>query len=293
MRTVRSLMRRRRGEGPSQVFGATNDSLWLWIQTTGSSLIPELAQLIPRLPDPEVQRRFTGSSGTQTLREAMAFYRLVKELANQHRPDGYDGVRDVVEFGCGWGRMIRFFIKDVEPAHLTGIDCLPDVIEICESTNRWATFDCVAPTPPVNLPDEFADLVYAYSVFSHLSEETHLAWIEEFCRVLRPGGLLVATTRGRAYLDVCANLRNQVSIAPHQTGAAKAFVDYDGWVARYERGEYCHDPVGGGKGLSSQFFGETLIPRRYAEQVWKQWLPVVDYISDPARCPQDVIVARK
>jgi hypothetical protein len=42
--------------------------------------------------------------------------------------------------------------------------------------------------------------VYALSVFTHLTEELQTAWRDELRRVLRPGGRLLVTTHGRAYL---------------------------------------------------------------------------------------------
>ena len=44
------------------------------------------------------------------------------------------------------------------------------------------------------------DLVYALSVFTHLTSELQLAWRDELLRVLRPDGLLLLTTHGRSYV---------------------------------------------------------------------------------------------
>ena len=48
--------------------------------------------------------------------------------------------------------------------------------------------------------DETFDLIYAISVFTHLTEELGRAWIAELRRLLRPGGLLMFTVHGRACL---------------------------------------------------------------------------------------------
>jgi Methyltransferase domain len=90
---------------------------------------------------------------------------LVKSLANQHLRSPLDSV---LEFGCGWGRIIRLFTRDVEPQRLWGIDCLPVAIDTCKQTNPYARFELVDPFPPTRLPSDAVDLVYAYSVFSHL-----------------------------------------------------------------------------------------------------------------------------
>lgn len=40
------------------------------------------------------------------------------------------------------------------------------------------------------------DLVYSYSVFTHLPEPMINAWVAELARVLKPGGLLLTTILG-------------------------------------------------------------------------------------------------
>ena len=51
--------------------------------------------------------------------------------------------------------------------------------------------------PPLEYSAETFDLVYAISVFTHLPERYQLLWLEEFRRILRPGGVLVLTVYGQ------------------------------------------------------------------------------------------------
>jgi hypothetical protein len=69
--------------------------------------------------------------------------------------------------GCGWGRIIRFFLRDIEPGQLMGIDCLPLAIEICQQSDPATRFSLVNALPPTTLASESFDLIHAYSVFSH------------------------------------------------------------------------------------------------------------------------------
>ena len=45
--------------------------------------------------------------------------------------------------------------------------------------------------------------------------------------------------------------------------------------------------------LAKTFFGEACIPEAYVRQRWPNRFLLREYISDKARCPQDVIVAQK
>jgi SAM-dependent methyltransferase len=43
------------------------------------------------------------------------------------------------------------------------------------------------------------DLVYVFSVFTHLDIKAQKAWRDEFRRILRPRGILILTLHGNAY----------------------------------------------------------------------------------------------
>jgi SAM-dependent methyltransferase len=52
--------------------------------------------------------------------------------------------------------------------------------------------------PPLPYADERFDLIYAYSVFTHLTEPLQHPWMEELMRVLEPGGRILFSTHGDA-----------------------------------------------------------------------------------------------
>jgi SAM-dependent methyltransferase len=99
----------------------------------------------------------------------------------------------VLDFGCGSGRAIRHFLDLAPKTELWGTDIDARCIEWNQRhLGHAATFVANGEVPPVELPTGQFDLVYALSVFTHLS--THWAgWLLDLWRVLTPGGLLVAT----------------------------------------------------------------------------------------------------
>ena len=52
---------------------------------------------------------------------------------------------------------------------------------------------------PLPYADGQFDLVYAFSVFTHLTERMQHEWIAEVRRVLAPGGLLLFSTKGDSH----------------------------------------------------------------------------------------------
>lgn len=279
------------GLNPNELFGAIDDEQWLQLMTVGYRERPALREFLPGLPEEKIQLRFTGNAGDKTLTEGFHAYRLFKNIVRKHC--GAFVSRDILDFGCGWGRIIRFFLKETSPERLWGVDCLEEAIQICKETNRWCKFQLIQPRPPMSFPDESFDLIYSYSVFSHLSEDVHLQWLEEFRRLLRPKGLLIATTWPRDYILECARLRNLNAVPFFKGGAASSFVDTEKFLTDYDNGKFCYSPVGGGGILDGSFYGETCISRTYASRYWSKYFTLRDYIDDRDQCAQNVIVVEK
>ena len=252
-----------------------------------------MANLLPGLPPVSMQENFTGSAGFSTLYEGFLAYQLFKRLYETHVGPMQDSC-GVLDFGCGWGRTIRFFLKDVRPENLTGVDHSEEAVRACRETNKWCKFTLIEPHPPVPLAPQSFDLIYLYSVFSHLPEEMHLGLLKEFERLLRPGGMLIATTRRRDFIDWCRDLREDPALDEKPgfiKGSAVAFMDADAALSAYDHGEFCYASLGAKDRWS--FWGEACIPKAYVEKHWTEIFDICEYMDDGKVCPQNVIVARK
>lgn len=294
---------RRCGEGvesPYQLFKGLDDEAWFFLNTEAYRQHLELQAVLPSMPDPDVQARIIGSSGDVALREAFNAYRLFKR-AFEANVGPIETCASLLDFGCGWGRMIRFFLKDLPPERLHGVDPNAYLIGVCRETNRWADFSVSNVMPPLDVPDQTFDLIYAYSVFSHLSEEVHLRWLDELARVMRPGGVLAVTTWHRGFIEQCADLRTRADrselTAWHQELITK-FVDVEHWLSAYDSGAFCYEPYDASShpwsyanGVS--YYGEACIPRAYVARHWAKHFEVVDFIDDRALCPQNMIVVKR
>jgi 2-polyprenyl-3-methyl-5-hydroxy-6-metoxy-1,4-benzoquinol methylase len=273
-------------------FSTLSDQEWLGtlIRSLDEPVIDGVR--MPGYPDAATQRSTVGSSGAQPLQEVFNFFTAVKAYGKRlGRPLQAD--TRVLDFGCGWGRILRFFLRDCNAANLHGIDVDPGLVDICRKTMNYGTFDVVEPLPPTRLPDESFDYVVAYSVFSHLAEHASLAWVKELSRVLKPRGIMVVTTEPREFIELCRSLRGRNHEFAWHQALANSFVDTEAAYRAYDAGEFLYAPTGGGSYRPADFYGEALIPEAYVRARWTTGLRFVDFVSDSRRFPQALIVMQK
>lgn len=270
-----------------------SDEEWreMIIRSVENTLVDGLE--LPGYPSEEFQRGTVGSHGVHAVAfEGYAFYRLIKQYAAQL---GLSLNRNssILDFGCGWGRMIRFFLKDIDARNLYGVDVDPAMVKTCTDTVRYGNYSLVNSIPPTQFADNSLDVIYAYSVFSHLAEPTHIQWIQEFARILKPNGLLLVTTQARRFLEYVRSLQGQEHEFHWHQNLAKSFLDIDAAYADYDAGKFLFSATGGGETRDASFYGEALIPKAYVEREWTKYLQFRDFVDDANVLPQSLIVMQK
>lgn len=117
-----------------------------------------------------------------------------RERIERLLPDGWswEGKR-VLDFGCGAGRTLRHFLSEAERAEFYGCDIdAPSVAWLADHFSPPLHVFQSDEAPSLPQPDGFFDLIYALSVFTHISDHWS-GWLLELQRVLKPKGLLFAT----------------------------------------------------------------------------------------------------
>jgi SAM-dependent methyltransferase len=104
----------------------------------------------------------------------------------------------VLDFGCGCGRVLRYWAHHA--GTVAGCDRDAAAVEWCRRHLPFAQVERNGLEPPLPFADRSFDLVYALSVFTHLTSDLQTAWRDELRRVLRPGGQLLLTVHGSSYL---------------------------------------------------------------------------------------------
>jgi SAM-dependent methyltransferase len=156
--------------------------------------------------------------------------------------------KKVLDFGCGAGRMIRWFKPFAEKCEVWGTDISSDCIFWAKKYLR-PPFNFATTTTIPHLPfeDFYFDLIYAGSVFTHIDDLAE-AWLLELRRILKKDGRIFITIQDK-----------------HSIQLLKDHPDYKNeWLAGYinnnkiQEGIFTDfESVSGGRGLEAQIFYDT------------------------------------
>ncbi len=274
---------------------AAPDHELLEIYVEERTLNPALAALLPKLPNDEIQSRFTGLSNRDAFQQAIAFLRVTRDFAQRNSIAFGTPAQRILDFGCGWGRITQVLLPFFEHDAIHGVDVMPSALSLCRESGLRVDLQQVEPWPPSKFPDAHFEYIVAYSVFSHLSEDNSFAWIREFARILKPGGVVAITTRYRDFFLYLQQLRQQKDRPGFSRGAARSFMNTEAVLAAYDRGEFCFDGEGkGGPGLT-QTYGEAAIPQAYAEKTYAGFFQTIEFAPPvyQQHLDQAVILLRK
>jgi ubiquinone/menaquinone biosynthesis C-methylase UbiE len=121
----------------------------------------------------------------------------------------------ILEWGCGPARIIRHLPKLLDSScKIFGSDYNHKTIEWCRNNITNVQFSKNYLQPPLEYKEIFFDIIYATSVFTHLSEEMHYAWMNELIRVCKPNGIIFLTTHG----ENCKPVLTEEEINTFETG---------------------------------------------------------------------------
>jgi SAM-dependent methyltransferase len=171
-----------------------------------------VSERIARLPapSPELVRVTQGGEdvGSYVDSEVAGLFTLETLL----RSGGIDpmAIRDVLDIGCGTGRLLAGWHVADPRRRLTGVDIDGELIawnrQALPAVAEWRRSQVL---PPLEFPDASFDLIQLASVFTHLPLTYQRAWIKELGRLLKPGGAALLTLHGEPYARLLLDPRNR------------------------------------------------------------------------------------
>lgn len=168
-----------------------------WLQTVFG--VPLKARPVPPTP---LQVRVAGAAAGEFCRTGLMVAQRLEAIVAEGGFDWPAGAR-VLDFGCGPGRLIGALQPRHPQAVFQGCDIDAEAIAWCQGAMAdFASFAVNAHDPPLPYPDEAFDLVFSISIFTHLPEDQQFAWLDELRRVVKPGGLVLASTMNPHIYDL-------------------------------------------------------------------------------------------
>jgi ubiquinone/menaquinone biosynthesis C-methylase UbiE len=107
----------------------------------------------------------------------------------------------IIDIGCGWGSSFKFLSEHFSPNLILANDINPQMIHASKKNAAKQMIkveffhdNCCQLSPE----DQSVDIVFCHQTFHHLVEQEKS--IQEFYRILKPGGLLLFGESTRAYI---------------------------------------------------------------------------------------------
>lgn len=260
-------------------------------------VVADVARVAPPNPPRELQAAFVGASYRQAYEEALSFVRVANSWSQRRGRGPIATLSRVLDFGSGWGRISRVLASQLSADAIVAADVDQEMTALVSTTLPGINAITVKPAPPTFLGEQTMDLVTAFSVFSHLSEQAHQLWAAELARVLRPEGLAVITVLDDAFFGQLRSAQRSAREAGAGSvteSLAALFPDVAVAEQAYHRGELVYAGVGGGGVRTGDYYGWAAAPTEFVSRVWSAaGLDIVEWVPAGVLFPQACVALRR
>ena len=110
-------------------------------------------------------------------------------------------VDSVLDFACGYGRVLRMLKAEFPRARLAAAEVNRDAVDFCAGTFGARAVYSRADASDVELGDHF-DLIWSGSFFTHIDADAWRGFLALLSSSLAPGGVMVFTVAGRHVVEL-------------------------------------------------------------------------------------------
>jgi SAM-dependent methyltransferase len=111
----------------------------------------------------------------------------------------WDYVGRVLDFASGYGRVVRFLLRDLPPERIWVADLYEEAVSF--QRERFGVHGLASAVHPEDfVGEERFDAILVTSLFTHLPEERFVAWLRRLLERLAPGGMLLFSVHDEAVL---------------------------------------------------------------------------------------------
>jgi SAM-dependent methyltransferase len=270
---------------------ATREAQLEWLHSVGVASDVGIAAFVPEIPPHELRGLVADPDVEAFLWTGFVDVIQILSLFEQFHALEPKPRFDVLDFGCGCGRLLRFFWSASSEWRVRGADANRHLAQWCSSHLAPIPTLCNAVDGPLELSSESADLIYCLSVFTHLREDHAFRWLKELARILRPGGVLVATVHGQVAAETIRSSRTHQSLFSLTGEEAVRLADElprQGFVHRgYRQDVVALANVG-------QNYGNSFVTPERLQQTWNtSEFEICSMLPGGLRGWQDIVALRR
>ena len=159
---------------------------------------PVLQARLPSLPPVEIQQHYVGADSARLEQMTSAFVENLRStIVRRYSPERLVR-RDlrILDYGAGWGRIARMMAFFTAPTNIRYVDPVQQSLDWCQALRVPGQGALCEPIPQaIAFDDETFDIVYSFSVFTHVSERVARAILKAARARIQPDGCFVLTIR--------------------------------------------------------------------------------------------------
>lgn len=213
----------------------------------------------PRLPSSLLRYTCGYEDEDEFLRSGSEIKTMFDLALRNHLGLAFEACRNVLDFGCGCGRVLRH----VRAERVFGCDSHAGCVSYCRASFEHASCYRNAERPPLIYRDDAFDLVLAFSVFSRMPLELEEVWLAELTRVGAPSCAYLISVHGDWLIE--------------HLGVERAVADKSGF--HFSRGQ---------AGSPHGYSGSSEISYHTSEYISREWSRYFDIVAvikgdDPGR----------
>lgn len=103
---------------------------------------------------------------------------------------GLQNGQAIYDLACGSGRTASALLRHNWHGEYRGADIIPDLVNYASSCNPGFRF-FVHPDYSIHADDDSQDMIYSWSLFTHLQIEETFLYAKDCYRALKPGGIFI------------------------------------------------------------------------------------------------------
>ncbi|NEQ47621.1 MAG: class I SAM-dependent methyltransferase [Leptolyngbya sp. SIOISBB] len=214
------------------------------------------------------------------LNSGLRCYEPLKQAIKTYQANQLEGLR-ILDFGAGCGRTLQYSSRDFDKIWATDIDA--EAINFVARDYPEVVASCNTYDPPTDYEENFFDVIYSVSIWTHIPPVSQEAWLQEIQRILKKDGLALITFLG----ENC--LQNESFHQTYDFNLTPEFLVEKGLIYI----EYPRILKRNSISQTGQPYGVTYHSNEYISKVWSQWFDVLNIQKSVIDNLQNLAILKK